>query len=35
MGVFSLVIDRGRREEWHAAQRKAAKQHRGSIIFDL
>ena len=33
--VFSLAINPGRREAWHIAQRKAAKQHRGGIIFDL
>jgi len=33
--VFSSAIDPGRREAWHTAQRKAAKQHRGGIIFDL
>ena len=33
--VFSSAINPGRREAWHTAQRKAAKQHRGGIIFDL
>jgi len=33
--VFSSAINPGRREAWHTAQRKAAKQHRGESIFDL
>ena len=35
MYLFSSAINPGRREAWHTAQRKAAKQHRGGIICDL
>jgi len=34
-GVFSSVIDLRRCDARHIAQYKAAKQHRGDIIFDL
>jgi len=33
--MFSSAIDPERREAWHTAQRKDAKQHHGGIIFDL
>jgi len=35
MNIFRPAINPGRHEAWHNAQRKAAKQHRGGIIFDL
>jgi len=33
--MFSSAINPERREAWHTAQREAAKEHRGGVIFDL